>query len=299
MFWRGGVVLAVLVAAGSAASQSLNQGGSPRVLQSTAEVPPCRSDPHAGVHDPTRLKVLDACATFVGTVTRAPKLNPSDRDVTFNAAPDSAYASMLNEKNRKEGGIHIEIVPIDQPGCTLGQPLRGSEGDLGLCSGANVIFPPLGAHVRVIGPHVYDTWVGWNEIHPAWKVEILTPAGPPPPETHLFKARLTGKTVGEKGAPRVSGRVALTVTAEKMCWRFTRMVGIGRPRRATIRAGGSLWIGPALLALGPDYKARGCATPAADRLTSLVQKPRAYYVTVATARHRLGAIRGRLEPASD
>ena len=104
MFWRGGVVLAVLVAAGSAASQSLNQGGSPRVLHSTAEVPPCRSDPHAGVHDPTRLKVLEACATFVGTVIRAPKLNPSDGDVTFNVAPDSAYASMLNGKNRSEGG---------------------------------------------------------------------------------------------------------------------------------------------------------------------------------------------------
>jgi hypothetical protein len=130
-------------------------------------------------------------------------------------------------------------------------------------------------------------------------VEILTPAGPPPPETHLFKARLTGRTVGKRRAPRVSGRVALTVTAGTMCWRFTRMVGIGRPIRATIRAGGSLWIGPVLLALGPRYQTRGCATPAADRLTSLVQKPRAHYVTVATARHRLGAIRGRLEPASD
>lgn len=291
-------MLAVLVAAGCGASQSLDQPGSPKALRSASAVPPCRSDPHAGVHDPTRLKVLDACATLVGTVIRAPKLNPSDRDVTFNVAPDSAYASMLNEKNRSEGGIHVEIVPIDQPGCTLGQPLRGSEGDLGLCSGANVIFPPLGAHVRVIGPHVHDSWVGWNEIHPAWKVEILTPTGPPLPETHVFKARLTGK-VGKKSAPRASGRVALTVTAGKMCWKFTRMVAIGRPRLATIRAGGPLWIGPALLSLGSHYQARGCATPAPGKLTSFLQRPRGYYVTVVTARHRVGTIRGRLEPASD
>ena len=287
------MVLAVLVAAGCGASQ-LDQPGSSRVSRSTSDTPPCRSDPLAGVHDPTRLKVLEACATFVGTVIKAPKLNPSDRDVTFNVAPDSAYASMLNGKNRSEGGIHIEIVPIDQPGCTPGQPLRGPEGDLGLCTGANVIFPPLGARVRVIGPHVYDTWVGWNEIHPAWMVEILTPAGPPLPETHLFQARLTGK-----GAPRVSGGLVLTVTAGKMCWRFTRMVGMGRPKVATIRAGGSLWIGPALLALGTHYRARGCTTPAAGRLISFLQRPRAYYVTVVTARHRAGAIRGRLEPASD
>jgi hypothetical protein len=289
----------VLAAAGCGALQSLDRAGSPRAFQSTSVTPPCRSDPNAGVHDPTRLKVLDACATFVGTVVGAPKLNPSDRDVTFNVAPDSAYASMLNDKNRNEGGIHVEIVPIDQPGCKLGQPVRGSEGDLGLCTGANVIFPPLRARVKVIGPHVYDTWVGWNEIHPAWKVEILTPPGPPPPEAHLFKARLTGKAAGKRGAPRGSGRVALTVTAGKMCWRFTRLAGIGRPRHATIRAGGSLWIGPSLLALGTHYQARGCATPAADRLTSLLQKPRSYYVTVVTAQHRLGAIRGRLEPASD
>ena len=97
------MVLAVLVAAGCGASQ-LDQPGSSRVSRSTSDTPPCRSDPLAGVHDPTRLKVLEACATFVGTVIKAPKLNPSDRDVTFNVAPDSAYASMLNGKNRSEGG---------------------------------------------------------------------------------------------------------------------------------------------------------------------------------------------------
>lgn len=289
----------MLVAAGCGASQSLDQAGSPRVLQSTSVTPPCRSDPHAGVHDPTRLKILDACATFVGTVVGAPKLNPSDRDVTFNVAPDSAYASMLDDKNRKEGGIHVEIVPIDQPGCNLGQPIRGSEGDLGLCTGANVIFPPLGAHVKVIGPYVYDKWVGWNEIHPAWKVEILAQPGPPPPEAHVFKARLTGKAAGKKGAPRGSGSVALTVTAGKMCWKFTRLAGIGKPRRATIRAGGPLWVGPTLLELGTRYRARGCATPDAGRLNSLLLRPRSYYVNVITRRYRLGAIRGQLTPASD
>ena len=85
---------------------------------------------------------------------------------------------MLNGKNRAKGGLHIEIVPMDQPDCEPGQPIKGySVNNLGVCSGANVHPPPRGAHVRVIGPHVYDSWVGWNEIHPAWKIEILAAKG--------------------------------------------------------------------------------------------------------------------------
>ena len=263
-------------------------------------LPVCAQDPHAGVHDPTRLKILDPCATFVGKVVEAPHLNPPDGDVTFWAAPDSAHASMLNDKNRRKGGLHIEIVPRDQPGCKRGQPIiKGGVENLGLCSGAHVLFPPLGARVRVIGPHVYDRWVGWNEIHPAWKVEILPPRGPLPPETHEFEAQLTRKAVGKKRASRSSGTVVLTVTGGELCWRFTRLTGVGRPKRATVRAGGPLWIGPTLLALGARYKPRGCATPGGGRLDSLLARPRSYYVAVVTARYRLGTIRGQLTPTSD
>jgi hypothetical protein len=138
----------------------------------------CRSDPHQGVHDASRLKVISPCATFVGTVVEAAEKDRNDGDVSFNVAPDHGYKSMLNGKNRVKGAIHIEIVPMDQPDCQPGQPIRGYPvNNLGVCSGANVRVPSPGAHVRVIGPHVYDSWVGWNEIHPAWKVEILAAKG--------------------------------------------------------------------------------------------------------------------------
>jgi hypothetical protein len=138
----------------------------------------CRSDPHQGVHDAYRLKVIDPCATFVGTVVEAPEKDRNDGDISFNVAPDHGYKSMLNGKNRAKGALHIEIVPMDHPDCQPGQPIRGYPvTNLGVCSGANVRSPPLGAHVRVIGPYVYDSWVGWNEIHPAWKVEILAANG--------------------------------------------------------------------------------------------------------------------------
>jgi hypothetical protein len=298
--WSTGVALAVFVVAGCGNSISQGPAASTTTMRETSSSPPCNQDPHSGVHDPTRLSILDPCATFVGKVVEAPHLNPPDGDVTFWAAPDSAHESMLNDKNRRKGGLHIEIVPRDQPGCKPGEAIiKGSVENLGLCSGAHVLFPPLGARVRVIGPHVYDRWVGWNEIHPAWKVEILPPTGPLPPESHQLEAHLTRKAVSKKGASRHSGSVTLTVVGDKACWRFTGLAGIGRPTRATIRAGGSLWIGPTLLALGNSYRARGCATPDAGRLNSLLQRPRSYYVNVVTRRYRLGAIRGQLTPSSD
>jgi CHRD domain len=299
-FWRTGMAFAVLAVAGCGVSNSQRPGVITTTSRQTSETPPCRSDPQQGVHESYRLKILDPCTTFVGKVAEAPHLNPSDGDVTFSAAPDPGYASMLNDKNRSKDGFHIEIVPRDQPGCKRGEAIIfGSVENLGLCSGAHVLYPPLGAHFRVIGPYVYDRWVGWNEIHPAWKVEILPPTGPPPPEAHQFEARLTGKAAVKKGAAHGFGRVTVTVTGGKVCWRFSRLAGIGRPKRATIRAGGPLWIGPILMTLGPRYRARGCATPDAGRLNSLMQRPRAYYVTVVTARYRLGAIRGQLTPTSD
>jgi hypothetical protein len=137
----------------------------------------CRSNPHAGVHQPLRLKILKPCATFVGTVVSAPDLEGGDGDITFNVRPDPGYKWMLNAQNRSDGGLHIEIVPMDQPGCEPGEPIiRKGFTNMGVCSGADVMSPPLVAHVRVIGPYVHDNWSGPNEIHPAWNVELVPPS---------------------------------------------------------------------------------------------------------------------------
>src|SRR5437764_5783563 len=48
----------------------------------------CRSDPHQGVHDANRLKVIDPCATFAATVIEAAELHRNDGDVAFWVAPD-------------------------------------------------------------------------------------------------------------------------------------------------------------------------------------------------------------------
>jgi hypothetical protein len=116
------------------------------------------------VHGPDRLKVLSPCAVFQGEVKEAPVKNP-DGDVSFQVSPDPGYAGMLNAQNRREGGLHIEIVPRDQAGCTPGQPIHvGDVPDLGTCSGRDVAAPAVGAHVRIIGPWVLDRNNNWYEI---------------------------------------------------------------------------------------------------------------------------------------
>jgi len=145
----------------------------------------CEKNPLDGVHSPDRLKVLNPCAAFQGRVAQAPVKNP-DGDVSFEVTPDPGYRRMLNAKNRSEGGLHIEIVRRDQPGCTPGRPVHaGDVPGLGTCSGRDVTTPALGAHVRIIGPWVLDRNNRWFEMHPVWSIG---PAGCRAP-------RLIGRTL--------------------------------------------------------------------------------------------------------
>jgi hypothetical protein len=295
------VLLLALPAVGNAftgRSSSSGPAGQP-VPVSTSSY--CRPDTQTGVHEPDRLTILSRCAEFVGTVERAPKLNASDGDVTLNVRPDSAYSSMMNAKNLDEGGLHVEIVPRDQMGCTPEKLKALAVGNLGSCSQANVIFPPLNAHVRVIGPYVFDRWVGWNEIHPAWHIEILSPTGPPPPERHTFEASMTGRGVAlHKGAPHGRGMVAITVTGRTFCWRFSNIRGIGAPTRAVVGTPAGAARASALsLRLASRFKRVGCTTPSQTVIEQVVQQPRSLYVTVFTGRYLHGGIRGRLAPTSD
>jgi len=148
-------------------STSATVAGKAHAVRSRA----CERNARDGVHGPDRLKVLSPCTAFQGTVKEAPVKNP-DGDVSFQVSPDPGYAGMLNAHNRSEGGLHIEIVPRDQPGCTPGQPIHVADvPDLGTCSGRDVAAPALGAHVRIIGAWVLDLNNNWYEIHPAWSIE--------------------------------------------------------------------------------------------------------------------------------
>jgi hypothetical protein len=103
-------------------------------------------DPLIGVYSPSRLKVIDTCRWFQGTVLVTD--HRSDGDLHVLVKPDAQDAAMLDVANVNAGGMIVEIVP--------GQPLPP---------------PRVGDHIAVFGTYVLDTHNDWNEIHPvfAWK----------------------------------------------------------------------------------------------------------------------------------
>jgi len=124
----------------------------------------CREgDVLAGVHNPGRLKMLSRCEELIGVVSEDKGVQ-GDGDHVYLLDVGDQYKHMLNEDNYKkqDGMLVVEIIPADQDSSFINIP---KEGD----------------RIHVVGAWVTDngvrsdgvTKLGWNEIHPAWKIEIL------------------------------------------------------------------------------------------------------------------------------
>lgn len=164
-------------------------------LAAAAEsVTACRTgDPLTNVYHPSRLVVRNRCITVAGVVTLVRQ--EDDGDLHVRLMPDGPFTDLLNDVNRSEqaGALMVELVPADRPGCKVGQPSRPKRGtyDYGICTGANIAMPTIGAHVAVTGPYVLDTAHGWMEIHPAWAI-VWTGAGAAPNATTPSPTGATG-----------------------------------------------------------------------------------------------------------
>ncbi len=112
-----------------------------------------RDDPMTGVYAPSRLQILDACVTVEGVV-RNDINKAEDGDITFGLFVSGDDRRLVNDVNIKnyDGALHIEIVPMDQQ---------------------TVLTPKSGDRVRITGPWVTDLVHGHNEIHPAFRIEIV------------------------------------------------------------------------------------------------------------------------------
>jgi hypothetical protein len=116
-----------------------------------------KGDIMAGVWLPSRLKVLDPCVTVEGVVVavQLPAQGEGDGDLTFDIRVSGNDERLLNDVNRRRGNtLHIEVVPADQD---------------------RIAPPSRGDRVSVQGPWVLDTAHGHNEVHPAWKLDLLPP----------------------------------------------------------------------------------------------------------------------------
>jgi hypothetical protein len=107
------------------------------------------------VYDPGRLNVLSSCKEAIGIVHDSERVN--DGDFKFYLDVEDDHTKLLNEANydRSNGLLVVEIIAADQ-------------------DSSMIEIPDDGDRVRVVGAWVSDEGAGgWNEIHPAWKVQVL------------------------------------------------------------------------------------------------------------------------------
>lgn len=140
----------------------------------------CRAgNPLANVYHEDRLEVRNRCLTVTGTVAYVAHEDDGDIHVDLSLPPSEAH--LLNGANVADqyGQLVTEIVPADEPGCTPGRPPRPAHGsyNYGICTGADITAPPVGARVVITGPYVLDADHGWMEIHPVWAIRVVS--GPP------------------------------------------------------------------------------------------------------------------------
>lgn len=119
----------------------------------------------AHVYNPQRLVVRHACVHATGTIVL--RRSEPDGDIHILVKMDPRYQNLVAPGNSREGG-NLVVEPI----CThkVTQP-----NAVAACAGFS--FPvsvfPVGTHVGIRGPLVFDRHHGWSEIHPLEKMVRL------------------------------------------------------------------------------------------------------------------------------
>ncbi len=140
----------------------------------------CRSGyPLANVYHAYRLHIVKSCLAVTGTVEYVRREDDGDVHVELSLPANESHLLDAANVADEYGHLVTVIVPADQPDCTPGEPpplpptaYRSYSYSYGICTGADVATPALGARVVVTGPYVLDADHGWMEIHPVWSVTL-------------------------------------------------------------------------------------------------------------------------------
>ncbi len=146
---------------------------------SPGAVPQCDTSISAHVYHPNRLIVKQECIAVTGTIVDATasqsKHEPDgvrhekDGDTHGWLKLDSGEENLLNAGNisDEQGNLVFEIIcrfPISQKDAKAA------------CQGYSdtITLPPVGSHVRIVGPYVQDTFhAKWMEIHPVTSITVI------------------------------------------------------------------------------------------------------------------------------
>lgn len=149
-----GVIAAAIIIGGGLYAYA-KYFGPQTVMQTNPDTINCRQgNIFDGVDRQSRFTVLSTCETAVGIVHDMTGNKQEDGDYQFNLDVDQPYKKLLNGQNNN-GMLVVEIIPKDQ-------------------SSTNVQIPKNGDRIEVHGAWVTDNPHGWNEIHPAWNVKVLS-----------------------------------------------------------------------------------------------------------------------------
>jgi len=119
------------------------------------------------VYHPARLKLLQPCVTFRGTVLA--DLHERDGDRHLWLAPDPGYEKFLNAANVYKG--HKALVAEIVPACTS-EP--ANETAAAACPASKLGTPVAGSHLEITGRWVEDLNHGsWREVHPVASLKVL------------------------------------------------------------------------------------------------------------------------------
>lgn len=152
-----GIIAAVIIAGGGAFAY-FRYFGTQTVIQTNPDKENCRQgNIFEGVDRQARFTVLSTCETAIGIVHDMKGTKEDDGDYQFNLQIEQPYEKLLNAENNKQvdGMLVVEIIPKDQ-------------------NTSAVQIPKNGDRIEVHGAWVTDNPHGWNEIHPAWKVKIVS-----------------------------------------------------------------------------------------------------------------------------
>ena len=125
----------------------------------------CNSELWKHIYNPSRLKIINQCIEVTGTVEVIRIEKDGDDHILLKL--DSGQENLINQKNvfQQKGDLVLEPVCIHN--VTQADAITACEG-----SHSNVVIPPVGAHVKVVGSFVLDTSHGWNEIHPVSQIVV-------------------------------------------------------------------------------------------------------------------------------
>ena len=123
------------------------------------------------VYKPKRLTVLKDCITVTGRVEQIAR--DADGDAHMLLRLDKGQESLVNARNRKKknGDLVVEVVCAFAP--------SSPKSAVRTCAGytSPLTLPKVGDRIRATGSYVLDTHNGWNEVHPATSINVVSGAG--------------------------------------------------------------------------------------------------------------------------